>query len=360
MRDELAGRLLDRLVDWTDDERAHWVTDLRRLAGYKYDEYEGFSAGERFFERLARWLSQVNSPDDIRAMLEFVLNDLVFISRSEMNHAISCVYPHHVKRRLISSVADELSIGRHKVARITATAEFKARRRQTLYLGLSDGARLDRLRRSNHELSHEQFWLTPELGPTVRKSIVEKLRKAMSDQSLPGDPVFRTLVLIDDFYGSGTSLIDYDRASDEWSGKLKKARQHLHQLIQDGCFISDPEVLVIVYVASAHAERHIRDKLRDFEAGWDTIVVQSLPSEIQVTDATLVKLCEWFFDPVMADGHKGSSPLGYKDVALPVVLHHNTPNNSISLLWADSEGVPGSRQRVALFPRYERHHADRP
>ena len=61
---------------------------------------------------------------------------------------------------------------------------------------------------------------------------------------------------------------------------------------------------------------------------------------------------------------RGMFDAGYtvtcKDAALPVVLHHNTPNNSISLLWADTTDREDGSKRHALFPRYERHHADRP
>jgi len=41
---------------------------------------------------------------------------------------------------------------------------------------------------------------------------------------------------------------------------------------------------------------------------------------------------------------------GYGDCGLPVVLHHNTPNNSLALLWSyDDRAVRG------LFPRVQRH-----
>lgn len=362
MRDELAGRLLDRLVDWSDDERSEWVPALRRMASYKYDDYEGFSVGERFFERLARWLSQGRSDEEKRLMLNFVARDLVFISRDELNHAISCVYPDHIKARLIARVADELAVPAHRVREITNSPEFRALRRKTLYLGLSDGARLDRLRRSSPELSHEQFWLSPELSENRSKSVVEKLSKALEEQGLPGDARFQTVVLVDDFYGSGTSLIDR-ATTGEWKGKLRKIRGHLEEDLVDGddrVLAEDCEVLVVLYVASAQAEQHIRTMLAGFAPTWELIVIQSLPEELPVTDPGIIDLCEWFFDPVMADEHKGEAPLGYKRAALPVVLHHNTPNNSISLMWADTEDVPAGHRRCALFPRYERHHADRP
>ena len=171
MREELAGRLLDQLFDWSDEERTESVTALARLAQFKFDHYEGFSAGERFFERLARWLVQFEGEADRRRLLEFVRSELVFISRDEMNQAISCAYPHHIRQLLIAQTAESLNLPEHMLAQITSSAEFRAIRRATLFLGLSDGARLDLLRRSSSELSHEQFSLSPELGEGAQKSM---------------------------------------------------------------------------------------------------------------------------------------------------------------------------------------------
>lgn len=361
MREELAGRLLDQLFDWSDEERTESVAALARLAQFKFDHYEGFSAGERFFERLARWLVQFEGEADRRRLLEFVRSELVFISRDEMNQAISCAYPHHIRQLLIAQTAQVLNLPEHMLAQITSSAEFRAIRRATLFLGLSDGARLDLLRRSSSELSHEQFSLSPELGEGAQKSMQEKLVEALASQQSEGSPYFQNIVLVDDFYGSGTSLID-QREDGSWKGKLERVRTHIRNLANsDRQVVSgEPRVSVVLYIASRQARQHIEQMLGNFEPDWNLIVVQELPATLKVTDDDLRRICTWFFDPVMDDQHKGSAAHGYRDAALPVVLFHNTPNNSISVLWADTEQQVGSRNRLALFPRYERHHADRP
>jgi hypothetical protein len=40
---------------------------------------------------------------------------------------------------------------------------------------------------------------------------------------------------------------------------------------------------------------------------------------------------------------------GYANCALPLVLEHNTPNNSISLLWADRRRI-WKADALALLP----------
>lgn len=67
----------------------------------------------------------------------------------------------------------------------------------------------------------------------------------------------------------------------------------------------------------------------------------------------MTDLIRKYYDPLAKEQHPewgGDVPFGYKDGGLPLVIHHNTPNNSIFVLWAeDSEVVR------PLFPRVSRH-----
>lgn len=47
--------------------------------------------------------------------------------------------------------------------------------------------------------------------------------------------------------------------------------------------------------------------------------------------------------------------LGYANCALPIVLDHNTPNNSIPLLWAETPGANNVHPMRPLFHRRDRH-----
>ena len=126
--------------------------------------------------------------------------------------------------------------------------------------------------------------------------------------------------------------------------------------MEDGAKVS-----VVIYIASETAEDHIKKSLSAFEPEWKLRVIQRLPKSMSCNDSELNNMCIEFFDKVLVDRHKKqSTPFGYKDIALPLVLYHNTPNNSISVLWATSTDRKNSLQRHALFTRYERHHVDRP
>lgn len=365
MKDQLAEAALARVMGWSGDEIARDGTRLQELAAWKYDGYEGYGPAGKFLETLVEWLWQME-PSQRRCAMEFVLEELVFISAPEMVHAVQLVYPDVLRPLLVARAAARLGIPETAVRRVTASREFRDLRRKTLILGLSDGARLDYLRRSSDELSHEQFHLAPELGTEAVASMHKSLCEALKELELSTErPRFEQVVLVEDFTGSGQTLVRFDDKEEQWKGKLIKARSHINAL-RKANVVDEPEVLVVLYVASETALAHLADAMPTAGLDWRVQVIQLLPADLRVTDETLVGLCRWFFDDVLIDKHKkigasdGRVPLGFGDGALPLVLYHNCPNNSISPLWADSTDRENGKDRRALFPRYERHHTDRP
>lgn len=358
MRDELAAELLAQVMQWDAPKLAEHGDALQRLARYKYDEYEGFRPGEKFLESLARWLWQLPDLDERRTAVSFVLERLIFISRAELDHAIELVYPDVVRPLLRDHVSKELNLSPHLVHQITSSAEFQANQRKTLILGLADGARLDRLRRGSTVLSHEQFFLVPDLLPGVATEMQEKLAEALQQLNLPGPNVFQHVILVDDFSGTGFTLIRPTNGG--WKGKLPDAGRNIEGLKGQGVMAQDATVTVVLYVASELAETHIGAQLKAAGLDWSVRVVQRIPNIARVTTGPFADLCTRYYDPILTDRHKGSAALGYRDAGLPLVLSHNTPNDSLGLLWGDTTERDGSNNRRALFPRFERHHVERP
>jgi hypothetical protein len=89
---------------------------------------------------------------------------------------------------------------------------------------------------------------------------------------------------------------------------------------------------------------------------WRVHALQELGEDLVIRrgmDVEIDALIDSTYDPVINDKHmkKGGADgkYGFANCGLPLVLAHNTPNNSIALLWADTEKVTG------LFPRVSRH-----
>jgi hypothetical protein len=358
VNDELAEELLSTIMGWDQEQLAEHGQNLQALAQVKYDEYEGFGPGERFLESLARFLYQFDSIEQRRLAVNFVLNQVVFVSKAELDHLIGLVYPDIVRPLIRERVASEIGIPPPHVKSITRHVAFRELQRKTLVVGLADGARLERLRRASPELSHEQFYLVADVSPEVGKDMCKELDKALTKLQLPGPAKFRQVLLVDDFYGSGFTLI---RKTDEgWKGKLIDARDNLARLKEAGTLTPDCGVTVVVYIASQIAHDYVREQMTAAGLNWSLRVVQVLGNDSRVSDPDVIRLCQEFWDPILKDEHKGSAPLGFRDVALPLVLFHNTPNNSVCILWADTSEVDDSLRRQALFPRYERHSPARP
>ena len=360
MRSELAEELLNSLMGWDRAAFQEKVRRLEALAAYKYDEYANFRPGVKFLESLAAWLGQFESGTERVTALEFVLERVVFISDAEMSHLIELVYEDHIEAVLRRHVAGALEVPEWRVAEIVGSSEYRELRRRSLILGASDGARLDRLRRSAPLLSHEQFLQATEPRSEDVAAMCEKLHTALEAQGLSPAGSFAQIFLVDDFAGSGETMLRVEDGVHK--GKLVKLNRAVDRLIKDGLVEEDVGVTVVLYAATEQAINHLSRELEECGmANYEIRVVQSIPASLRVdtTSPDFSALSEKYYDESITDEHKGRAPLGYASCALPLVLSHNTPNNSVSLLWADTTADSALRRR-ALFPRYERHHRDRP
>jgi hypothetical protein len=352
-------------MGWAPEDVARERPDLQALAAYKYDEYQQFFPGMRFVENLAFWLSQFKTVDERRIAYEFIKTKLIFCSSAEMNHLVSIAYPDHVRPLLLRRAAQDAGIDERLVSKIAAHTAFKVRQRQCLFLGLSDGACIDVFRRSNSsDLTHEQILQTYEVSPDRVEELLKKLSADLA--SLLGrDPPeemrkFRTIVLLDDFSGSGVSYLGRGD-SDSFDGKIGRFHRSLttgeaSRLVD----IKRTEILVVLYMATDQARLRLETLSREV---WDAlgvehwvIVVHRLSTSIclRADDGNaMAKLIDTYYDPNVEDEHtrKGGTDVkyGFARCGLPLVLSHNTPNNSLSLLWAESPTIR------ALFPRVSRH-----
>lgn len=378
MRDELAERLLSRVMGWKSTELQEFVPDLQALALMKYDEYGHYGPGIKFVENLAGWLDQFPS-EQRQAALEFVMKELVFISSGEMSHLVSLVPSEIIVPVIRERVAADADIRPFRITEIEAHATFRILMRSSLIIGASDGARLGELRRASATLSHEQFvqGAEPDLGQVRRLAVklAAVLRQSGDEDSddsekpLDASPKtdllapFQHIFFVDDFSGSGRTLLRQD-PNEPWDGKVIRLRDHLEKAAAEGLVVPNAPVTIVLYFASEKARKHLEESLS--AAGldsWSVKVVAELPSEMRVdcTNDAVTGLCHALVDPTTKDEHKGLAPLGYSACALPLVLSHNTPNNSICLLWMDTREKTDSNSTnlKALFPRYERHHEDR-
>jgi len=364
MRASLAERLLATVMEWSTEDISRERPLLDVLARLKYDEYQQFSPGMRFIESLAYWLSQFRELEERKTAYIFFKSKLIFCSAAEMNHLVASAYPDYIRPLLLRKLAGETGLNRWHLPKAAESRDFLLLERQTLYLGLSDGARTDIFRRCNPHLSHEQVRLSHEIAEERVEKLISKLGSGLSsilkERPERDRTYFRAIVLLDDLSASG---ISYFRLEDgRWEGKIGSFLQSLldsknpmSQLVNP----MDLEIFIVLYLATERATTYLQQSLesicKEREIRITVSVIYPLENKIRIErgqDPALDKVIDTYYDSTIetASTNLGGTDLkyGFSGCGLPLVLSHNTPNNSLALLWASGQVRP-------LFPRITRH-----
>lgn len=364
---------------WSEEVATREYAWVRLVANLKYDGYGDYVAGVRFAESLAGWLAQFDQGDRQTAY-EFIKQRLVYFSAGEVKRLVVELQPRFVEPGLRDAVGAAYHVAPHLVlADPAAAAELDRRRRQTLYIGLSDGARIDVLRRANAgTLVNDQIVLAAHIDREKWEDLSSNLAVDLKKLDGTAAAIFRHVVLIDDFTASGTTFIR-KKDNGSWTGKIYKfftavseTRKQFEEQKKHFPLAVDACVRVHHYISTTKARETLVERLdaaKKEVPGWFAQVTVSegllLPPTIAIDktrDAAIWGLTEKYYDPAIHEQLKAHLSAeqkdlkrGYADCALPVVLEHNCPNNSLTLLWADTEGQNGAHAMRALFPRRHRH-----
>jgi hypothetical protein len=332
-------------MGWPLERLAEELPRLDRMARFKYDEYQQFGPGQKFLEALCLWLVQFKTAEEREAAYDFVRRRLVFISAEDMRHLVEISFPDVVRPMLIAGAASRVGVSPHRLSQVIASPVYRSTVRSTLFLGLSDGSRMDVFRRSAN-LDNEQVWQAYEMSAGKSAGMLGDLRGALNSDTA----CFERIVLIDDFSASG---ISYARnGPDGWKGKAIKA---LMQFGPDGeakdlVDYRKIEMHIVLYVATRGAVENIQRELKAYAQEHSippptVTAVYELPPDLALNDtddSAFLQIADdnRYYRTRPLDSHeaKGKTTTvkrGFAACALPVVLAHNCPNNSVYLLWAD-------------------------
>lgn len=370
MNQEFVLGKLSELMKWDDETSRREFAWLRLMSRMKYDGYQEFLAGMRFIESLTDWLQQFDKPEERKTAYTFVRQNLVFISLAELRHLVELFYPETVQPRLIREVAGQCGIPAYRVwADPKATEAYKTLLRKTLFIELSDGGRIDIFRRANAGvIGNEQIVTAPRINEEKWRELLDDLRKAIKDTAAR----FSFVYLVDDFTASGTTLLRQENG--KWKGKLYRFWEDVSKGgVAKEVFEDNWKLCVHHYISTTQSDTAIKQRDEEVRTmvgggGWFRAIELSsgmrLPAEFSVTATThpeFGNLVQAYYDgeitkknPHMEKGGEDAR-YGFGKCGLPLVLEHNTPNNSLALLWAETKDESAAHAMRPLFRRRQRH-----
>jgi hypothetical protein len=156
----------------------------------------------------------------------------------------------------------------------------------------------------------------------------------------------------------------------KWKGKLPKfwndVRPFLVTHFEPGwklCvhhYLATHRACQVVVTRQAHAlvARGKDDWFEEVQFSFGMVLPEDFPLD-QSRNGAFLDLTQRYYDDSIETRHTrvggSGARLGFGGCCLPLVLEHNTPNNSVAILWAESAGGPGRHAMRPLFRRRQRH-----
>lgn len=374
MEEKLSERLLSIELGWDIEIAQNEISKIRYLAAVKYDGYRNFEPGRRFMESLVLWLRNFDTRDEKISAYQFAMNRMVYISETQMDHLVGLLYPQRIFPILCDQAVEKIGIDPYHKRKIRNSEAFKVLERKTLFLGMSDGARMDAFRRKN-SLINEQISVSHELSKEKWQRMQDDLEEWLNEHKIKSQPVFENVFLIDDFSGSGNSILRRDNG--EYKGKLSTfVNDSLKKAAMLGKYCGDSgiKLFVVTYLSTRQALNQLhRDVIPFIESHRNSFLSSctildpmqileeyiKVPQEKNGNDLSFNNLLDKYYDERLHDKYTetGGKDVkhGYADCSLPLVLCHNCPNNSVYLLWGQTEKLDTRKGLKALFPRISRH-----
>ncbi|MBQ6741373.1 MAG: hypothetical protein IJR04_02135 [Bacteroidales bacterium] len=376
MNDSLAVSLLAKVTKWEDKRLSKELPKLSFMARTKYDSYSQFDPGFRFMSSFAQWMSQFDK-EDVETIYSAFNKYLTFISPEQIKYLVDLMYSSKIKPFIRDLSASRAGLSRYQLIKIENSQEYKIQKRLSLVVGLSDGSHIDILRRTAG-FSNEQ--VLPMYYPNQEKlqDMYDELHK---DRLLKGTNrnLFESLFLVDDFTASGTS---FARKEDKFKGKIIKILRGLKpsEAGSEGkgadeskelsdLFVKDKiKVNALFCVATEEAIKNIKKEVDSFlkDNGMNDLIQFNVDCVqlIKTEEINLIKnhpglknvlKKDKYYDwpTILTDSYrkgKHDEPYwGFNECGLLLVLSHNTPNNTMPVIWEDTNKFRG------LFPRISRH-----
>lgn len=303
----------------------NWTTIDSIFSSYRF--YDGKA---KFADYLHVWCSQF-SKYEVELMEEFFFENLLYISEADIDNCSRSVYPKLIEP-MSTFLANTMGIDVNVIVN------------NMVILGLSDGARLDLVRYYSEKVDNYHFSSESEVSDLRCNRIIKKCMKS----SYFVEDLF-TYILIDDFSGSGHSYLRYENG--KWKGKLVRFVEDTYKNMG---VIGRINVIISPYYCSQRAMEYLVDRISiafaDLDINWYIRPLYGLNNIYVPAPIKEIISSKYMENPIVDPNYmlgKHDEPyLGFNESCLCTVFYHNTPNNTLPILWHGEK---------ALFPRRNRH-----
>lgn len=380
MRFNLAKQYLAQLMGWDDIETTAKLQEMDLMSDIEYDSYDQFMPGIKFVGNFYLWLSQFDDLEERKLMYDFVRKYIIYINSTQISHLIDLLYNTKIipliREKVVADNTEKgITLNKYNYKRLDNSAEFKSHKRKTLFIGLSDGSHIDIIRRNSY-LDNDQVLTNYYPDDTKIQDLTAELEKS-KDVLAGAAKKFESIVLIDDFTASGSSFIR-KKEDGTYGGKLPtffkalKENNRFTSLLEDNV-----EIRLYFLIATKNSLDYIRDMLEQYKLENDVMdikvdCVQMLEEDAKFTNRqeedakammSVISKPQYVNESALTKAYKDSYPegdtqyhLGYKKCALTVVLNHNTPNNSLPIIWQPKRDAKDGKDALyPLFYRITRH-----
>ena len=373
MKFNLAKKFLAQLMNWDDIEATERFQEIDLMADIKYDSYDQFMPGIKFVGNFYLWLSQFDDINERKLMYDFVKKYIIYINSNQISHLIDLLYNTKIIPLIREKVVEDFkrkkqTINKYNYRHLDNSLEFKSHKRKMLFIGLSDGSHIDIIRRNSY-LNNDQVLTNYYPDDTKLEDLAKELRES-KDVENDDKKEFESIVLVDDFTASGSSFIRM-KEDGSFTGKLPKFFNEISGNNKFHALFSDDFVIHLYFlIATKIALNYISDLLERYMQQHEGLKVkvdciQTLNEDAKFTNhqekeakdmPKIIAKKRYINESELSDPYKKSYAdgddryyLGYKQCALTLVLDHNTPNNSLPIIWQ-----PKREEGELLYPLFYR------
>jgi hypothetical protein len=351
------------LSDDSPDKRQPYgklLEALDRIYDLRFQPYPNDDL-PNFIEKLRRWLAQFPANDKRTAFL--LASRIVFVTQRQFESLQRRLYMSFVRRHLLDCIIRDR--GLKKFDYIGASPYLASEMDATIFVSNSDSSHLNSFVHRNSAYFTDQtnrrlvgpeltFWIYPakrsQLGPPdVTLTARQFETKVLATDSLLANK--RRLIIIEDFSGSGSDLMQSLML-------LNQSKLPLKEIVVAPVIATDRAFNELTACCQSLSSRRytmmaayvLREELCCFDGRRKSY----LDGQEPILDfSPLVKqLSEDMYNQHFAGGSSGIAPEhrhGFGQLALAFVMFSNCPDNSLPILWKQTETWPH-----ALFHRASR------